>query len=329
MNKDSAKIDPTTAGSEHPENDGESFGAWLRRQRLVRGIELPEIADSSKISLQYLKAFESDRFDLLPAEIFAKGFLRQYASYVGLDPEEVVNFYLTASQAEPADDAEEPKPRRASGGSSLGFVVILVVVIGFLVGLVWWLSKAERESGLASPEISEPGNGAVTSPIQGATDPATHQADQTPQGSLPGAAADAPAISTQGASVAGAATSPVTPAESAAGNGATATENLQVVVEFSDNCWVEARVDGERRVAITKVQGESLLLQAETSVDFVFGNVYAVRLEVNGQPYPLAPRRGTSRLAVRIDDDFLNSSEPGAATVEGNRSDGGDQGGTP
>ena len=69
-----------------PVAEPESFGTWLRRQREVREIDLREIADSSKVSMSYLRAFEEDRFDVLPAPLFAKGFLRQYARYVGLDP---------------------------------------------------------------------------------------------------------------------------------------------------------------------------------------------------------------------------------------------------
>ena len=63
-----------------------TFGAWLRRQREMREISLRDIAERTKISLRYLEAMEEDRFDLLPAPVFAKGFLREYARYVGLSP---------------------------------------------------------------------------------------------------------------------------------------------------------------------------------------------------------------------------------------------------
>ena len=66
-----------------------SFGEWLRRQREMLEISLRDIADRTKISLRYLEAMEADRFDLLPAPIFAKGFLREYARYVGLSPDDV------------------------------------------------------------------------------------------------------------------------------------------------------------------------------------------------------------------------------------------------
>ncbi|HMB52011.1 MAG TPA: helix-turn-helix domain-containing protein, partial [Thermoanaerobaculia bacterium] len=89
-----------------PPGEG-AFGAWLRRQREIREIDLREIADKTKISLRYLKAMEQDRFEVLPAPIFARGFLREYARYVGLDADEVVNYYLAAHHPAGDDDAEE------------------------------------------------------------------------------------------------------------------------------------------------------------------------------------------------------------------------------
>ena len=60
--------------------------------------------------------------DTKPATIFAKGFLREYAKYVGLDPDEVVNFYLTAEQRHRAehgtDDVSGIHPVPAHGYNS-------------------------------------------------------------------------------------------------------------------------------------------------------------------------------------------------------------------
>ena len=86
-----------------PAEGSSSFGEWLRRQREMREISLRDIADRTKISLRYLEAMEADRFDLLPAPIFAKGFLREYARYVGLSADEVVNHYLAVHQPEEVD----------------------------------------------------------------------------------------------------------------------------------------------------------------------------------------------------------------------------------
>src|SRR3954465_2437616 len=85
--------------------DSGSFGDWLRRQRELREISLRDIAERTKISLRYLEAMEADRFDLLPAPIFAKGFLREYARYVGLSPDDVVNHYLSVQS--PQESVED------------------------------------------------------------------------------------------------------------------------------------------------------------------------------------------------------------------------------
>ncbi len=78
-------------------DDNRSFGEWLRRERERRGITLEEIAEATKIGKRYLEAFERERVDVIPrAPIFARGFLRQYAEYVGLDPEEVLNRFDNA-----------------------------------------------------------------------------------------------------------------------------------------------------------------------------------------------------------------------------------------
>src|SRR5436305_2965630 len=90
-----------------------SFGHWLRRQRELREISLRDIAERTKISLRYLEAMEDDRFDLLPAPVFAKGFLREYARYVGLSPDEVVNHWLSV---QPAVEGERPADPSAAAG---------------------------------------------------------------------------------------------------------------------------------------------------------------------------------------------------------------------
>ena len=96
--------DRTAADPAAPSLPGGSLGGWLRAQREARGVSLRDIADASKISLRYLEALEQDRLEVLPAPIFTKGFLREYARVVGLDPDEVVNLYLLAA----GETAREP-----------------------------------------------------------------------------------------------------------------------------------------------------------------------------------------------------------------------------
>ena len=160
---------PEDKKRDHPwveaDGDGVSFGAWLRQQRELRGISIHEIASYSKINLRYLEALEASRFSILPAPVFAKGFLRQYATYVGLDPDEVVNYYIVAQQGEISEEDLEP-----IGGSHLhssthwAYGLFLTVGIVFLFALVALLSYlAERDdpsedeaTALAVPVFSPP-----------------------------------------------------------------------------------------------------------------------------------------------------------------------------
>ena len=69
-------------------------GNDLRRLREEKGISLQEIAASSKIGVRYLEYIESDRHSHLPARVYLRGFLMEYARALGLDPERTVKAYL-------------------------------------------------------------------------------------------------------------------------------------------------------------------------------------------------------------------------------------------
>jgi transcriptional regulator with XRE-family HTH domain len=85
-----------------------SFGEDLRREREIRGISLKEIADATKISKRFLEALERNDHKALPAPVFTRGFVREYARYVGLNAEEMVNRYNFAAAND--DRIEKPPP---------------------------------------------------------------------------------------------------------------------------------------------------------------------------------------------------------------------------
>jgi cytoskeletal protein RodZ len=138
-----------------------SFGTWLRRQRELREISLREIADVTKISIRYLEALEQDRFDVLPAPVFAKGFLREYARYVGLDADEVVNSYLTGQEeVEPTEEPESRGRQRRSGRlertSGLLLTFAVVILLGVVAGLAYYMERAETDVAPDPPPIAAP-----------------------------------------------------------------------------------------------------------------------------------------------------------------------------
>jgi hypothetical protein len=71
----------------------DAFAAWLRAQRETRGVSLEDVARVTKIHLRTLERLEDARFDELPADVFVRGFIRNYARVVGLDAEDALQRY--------------------------------------------------------------------------------------------------------------------------------------------------------------------------------------------------------------------------------------------
>lgn len=240
------------------ENESVSFGSWLRRQREVREISLREIADVTKISMRYLEALEQDRFDVLPAPVFARGFLREYSSYVGLDPDEVVNTYIAAQQEDAGEEVPEPsvpkKPRSLEWTSGLLLLLLVVALLALVAFLAFYAERNRGEDAGPPPPIAAPP--VVTPP---SAEPVETEAE-----------------------------TPVAP--------------LVVTMDFTEDCWVEAMVDGARRPSLLQVQGESMRIEAEESVRLTLGNPSGVRVEVNGVPYPVesVPGRVVSDVAIDL-----------------------------
>ncbi|MCX5742068.1 MAG: helix-turn-helix domain-containing protein [Proteobacteria bacterium] len=89
----------------------EFSGPLLRQIREAVGVELREIAERSKIGMAYLVALEAEVFAKLPAAVYVRGFLAEYARALGLDSERVKQTYLARFRAvRPSfdDDADEP-----------------------------------------------------------------------------------------------------------------------------------------------------------------------------------------------------------------------------
>jgi cytoskeleton protein RodZ len=68
----------------------ETSGKYLKAERELRNLSLEEIAKSTKIKEDFLKAIEEDRYEFLPPAIYVKGFLIIYARHLGLNPYDVV-----------------------------------------------------------------------------------------------------------------------------------------------------------------------------------------------------------------------------------------------
>jgi flagellar biosynthesis protein FlhG len=72
----------------------EITGAVLRRVRESRGLELAEIAQRTKISERHLRSIEDERFEDMPAAVYVRGYVTEYARTLRIDPQRAVASYL-------------------------------------------------------------------------------------------------------------------------------------------------------------------------------------------------------------------------------------------
>ena len=92
----------------------EFSGPLLRQIREASGVELREIAARSKIGMAYLVALEGEVFTKLPAAVYVRGFLAQYARALGLDADRVQQTYLVRFRTvrpSPDDDDDAARPK--------------------------------------------------------------------------------------------------------------------------------------------------------------------------------------------------------------------------
>jgi cytoskeletal protein RodZ len=116
------------------------LGETLRRARLSKNVTFEDAERVTRIRREYLEALEREDFGRLPAPVYARGFLRSYAGYLGLDPGQLMPFFPVGHVEEPSLDplpeVTEPRTWNMSGLLAVGFVgfLILLVILLYSVG---------------------------------------------------------------------------------------------------------------------------------------------------------------------------------------------------
>jgi len=96
------------------------IGNSLRAARIRQKLELSQAEGDTRIRAKYLRALEDERFELLPGSAYAKGFLRAYADYLGLDGQLEPRAAIADGLHAHAEQLGE-RPRRARTGHYLKF----------------------------------------------------------------------------------------------------------------------------------------------------------------------------------------------------------------
>ena len=275
-----------------------TFGTRLRVEREQRGITLDQISRSTKIGTRFLQALEQDRFDQLPGGIFNKGFIRAYARFLGLDEEQAVSDYLTAtSPGDPSPAVPEtavPVPVESERARSLPWgtfaMLLLAIALSFAVWGFYTREPASRvkppvpatssSTGSVSPPAAATASDSEVPPAEARTAPPEIPSDSS---SHPGPSAP----SSPEVSLAPGRSEPE-PASTKAPISAASLVQASFVVRIKarQDAWILITADGKKRSEETLGAGAEKLIKAAKQVVLRTGNSGALDLEFNGEKLP-------------------------------------------
>jgi cytoskeleton protein RodZ len=129
-------------------------GSILREARNRRKVELSEVEAATRIRFRYLRAIEDEEWDVLPGGVYTRGFIRTYASFLGLDGDRLVSDYRES--VEPwhrSAEAAQPHPGGGGGsGGPRGVALIGLVVFGVIaVAVIVIVAIPSGEGGGGGP----------------------------------------------------------------------------------------------------------------------------------------------------------------------------------
>jgi cytoskeleton protein RodZ len=239
------------------------IGLVLERARKDRGLSLEEAERATKIRKRYLIGLEQDDYTVLPDAVYARGFLKTYANFLGLDGDGLSQDLRTRkkprrerrlSYAAPSSDFNRPiispggvpgAEKRQVSKSTVVTFVIAALVIAALVGALYFVGLNVRPSAAEDASQTE----RMAAPVERAT--GNGEAGEVPEGSDTG---DRP-------------------------SGA-----LAVGVEVEgEPAWIRIRSDSETVFEEVAPPGFSRTFEASRVVGIRAGDAGAVHVEVNGQ----------------------------------------------
>jgi cytoskeleton protein RodZ len=133
------------------------IGTTLRQARERRQLGLDRCEAETKIRARYLRALEDEDFDVLPGPTFVRGFLRSYASHLGLDGQLFVDEY-NSRHFDPRDDDVFPRRRptareRRNRKRESHIILIAIVAIVALAVLVIAAASYPGNTGKDDPPL--------------------------------------------------------------------------------------------------------------------------------------------------------------------------------
>jgi cytoskeleton protein RodZ len=263
------------------ESRGE-IGRLLEHKRKERGLTLEEVEQATKIRKRYLTGLEHDNYAILPDAVYARGFLKTYANYLGLDGEALSRQLKSSTRTRrehgidynprPESDFEQPliapsglrgAHKRRVSTSAIVTLLVAVFALAAFIGTLYFVGRGVQVSREGSPPAGE------TPPRQEQQNVAGGE-----QGSEAGSAKEG-AVGSEG--TAG-------DENPAVANQSDPPDTLRVLVSVRERpSWILIRTDGTAAYKQVAQPGFSETFEAENRLFIKSGDAGAVRVEINGQ----------------------------------------------
>jgi cytoskeleton protein RodZ len=270
-----------------------SAGAQLRAAREALGLSQEAVAQQLKLAPRQVRAIEDDDYARLPGRTFVRGFVRNYARLVHLDPSAVMSGLPRVDGTSPLDRpsltavsrpmVELPVASVRRNSSTRWLIPLVLLAIVGAAG-VYEFTRAPVASRRVSVETATPSPNAPDPVGQSTTalpNPLENAKTETsaPAASLDKSAASGTAALSNAASTADA-TAPATAAPSSP-----AVVDVTLLLTFKEKSWVEVRdANGAPIFLQTSAAGTTQTVTAAPPLDVVIGNAAGVGVTFRGQP---------------------------------------------
>jgi cytoskeleton protein RodZ len=313
-----------------PVPDAGGAGAMLRAAREAAGLSVDALSQQLKLSPRQVKALEDGDYASLPGRTFVRGFVRNYARAVHINPEAVLAAIPGAVEAPALDRStighahrpigELPTSGRTRSGSRARWLIplLLVAAIG-AAALYEYLRPGDLQRGFetrtlpvrpAPPDPVAPPTGApsgtplpnpiVSGPVSEA--PRTDGVLPMPAPAVDTAPAGAaPPLAPPGPAGGGAIVTPPVTAPAAAPTPPPAAGEATLVITYRATSWTEVRDrDGKIVLQVTGTPGTSQTITGKAPFDLTLGNAGENSVTWRGAPFDLTPHLRQNVARVRL-----------------------------
>jgi len=272
------------------------LGTWLRETREAQGISLKDVEAQTRIRQSFLQALEEGDYGALPGPVCVRGFLRNYALYLELDPQEVYECYrqeVTQGLRRPPEsetgfrpiDAALEIPRRSVRALVVRIVLIILLLAGAAGAGVWY------SYGCPAPQL--PAWWPLRIALFSATAPPLEilriPASQAPTSVLTPAAGVTSAVlplPTPTPVPTATPTPTMTPSPAPS-----EPQGIELTAQVIERAWVLVSVDGVVDFQGVLEEGETRQWRGERSIGFRCGNAGGILITIDGEELgPLGER---------------------------------------